>query len=66
MTLLKTTKVQIACSIDKPVMVPFQMLVMVGHNVHTVCPNKKKDEKIKTAVHDFEGDQTYTEKPGIV
>lgn len=47
------------------VMVPFQMLLMVGHNVHTVCPNKKKDEKIKTAIHDFEGDQTYTEKPGI-
>lgn len=46
-------------------MVPFQMLVMVGHNVHTVCPNKKKDDKIKTAIHDFEGDQTYTEKPGI-
>jgi protease I len=45
-------------------MVPFQMLEMVGYTVHAVCPNKKKGEKIKTAIHDFEGDQTYTEKPG--
>ena len=36
----------------------------VGHIVHAVCPGKKAGEKIKTAVHDFEGDQTYTEKPG--
>jgi protease I len=45
-------------------MVPFQTLATIGHTVHAVCPNKKAGEKIKTAVHDFEGDQTYTEKPG--
>lgn len=45
-------------------MVPFQMLEMVGFEVHAVCPGKKKGETIKTAIHDFEGDQTYTEKPG--
>lgn len=49
---------------DYETMVPFQMLVMLGYTVHTVCPGKKKGEKIKTAIHDFEGDQTYTEKPG--
>lgn len=49
---------------DYETMVPFQMLEMVGHEVHAVCPGKKKGEKIKTAIHDFEGDQTYTEKPG--
>jgi protease I len=49
---------------DYEVMVPFQMLLMVGHDVHAVCPGKKAGEKVKTAVHDFEGDQTYSEKPG--
>jgi len=49
---------------DYEVMVPFQMLLMVGHDVHAVCPGKKAGDKVKTAVHDFEGDQTYTEKPG--
>ena len=49
---------------DYEVMVPFQALTMVGHVVHAVCPGKKAGEKIKTAIHDFEGDQTYTEKPG--
>lgn len=49
---------------DYEVMVPFQMLLMVGHEVHAVCPEKKKGDTIKTAIHDFEGDQTYTEKPG--
>ncbi|MHA7944530.1 DJ-1/PfpI family protein [Formosa sp. 3Alg 14/1] len=49
---------------DYETMVPFQMLQMVGYEVHTVCPNKKKGDTIKTAIHDFEGDQTYTEKPG--
>jgi protease I len=37
---------------------------MVGHTVHAVCPGKKAGEKIRTAIHDFEGDQTYSEKPG--
>ena len=49
---------------DYEVMVPFQALTMVGHLVHAVCPGKKAGEKIKTAIHDFEDDQTYTEKPG--
>lgn len=49
---------------DYEVMVPFQMLTMVGHDVQAVCPDKKAGETVKTAVHDFEGDQTYTEKPG--
>jgi len=49
---------------DYEVMVPFQALTMIGHHVHAVCPGKKSGDKIKTAVHDFEGDQTYTEKPG--
>jgi protease I len=49
---------------DYEVMVPFQSLTMLGHIVHAVCPDKKSGEKIKTAIHDFEGDQTYTEKPG--
>ena len=45
-------------------MVPFQALQAVGHNVHAVCPDKKAGDKVRTAVHDFEGDQTYSEKPG--
>jgi protease I len=49
---------------DYEAMVPFQMLTMVGHTVHTVCPDKKAGESVRTAVHDFEGDQTYSEKPG--
>ncbi len=49
---------------DYEAMVPFQMLEMVGHTVHAVCPGKKAGDKVKTAIHDFEGDQTYSEKPG--
>ena len=49
---------------DYETMVPFQMLQMVGFEVHAVCPGKKKGETVKTAIHDFEGDQTYSEKPG--
>lgn len=49
---------------DYEVMVPFQALQMVGHTVHAVCPDKKSGEFVRTAVHDFEGDQTYSEKPG--
>ncbi|MGD2270449.1 MAG: DJ-1/PfpI family protein [Desulfobacterales bacterium] len=49
---------------DYEVMVPFQALQMVGHTVHAVCPDKKAGETVRTAVHDFEGDQTYSEKPG--
>ena len=49
---------------DYEVMVPFQALMMLGHIVRAACPGKKSGEKIKTAIHDFEGDQTYTEKRG--
>ncbi len=49
---------------DYEVMVPFQALQAVGHTVHAVCPDKKAGDKVRTAVHDFEGDQTYSEKPG--
>lgn len=49
---------------DYETMVPFQALQMVGHTVHAVCPGKKAGEFVRTAIHDFEGDQTYTEKRG--
>lgn len=45
-------------------MVPFQALQMLGYTVHAVCPEKSAGEQVRTAVHDFEGDQTYSEKPG--
>jgi len=49
---------------DYETMVPFQALQAIGHVVDAVCPGKKAGDRIKTAIHDFEGDQTYTEKPG--
>jgi len=49
---------------DYETMVPFQALAMVGHTVHAVCPKKKKGDKVRTSIHDFEGDQTYSEKRG--
>ena len=49
---------------DYEVMVPFQALLMVGHTVHAVCPKKRAGESVRTAIHDFEGDQTYSEKRG--
>jgi len=49
---------------DYETMVPFQALQMVGHEVHAVCPNKKAGDKVRTSIHDFEGDQTYSEKRG--
>jgi protease I len=49
---------------DYEVMVPFQALLMVGHVVHAVCPGKKAGDVVRTAIHDFEGDQTYSEKRG--
>jgi protease I len=49
---------------DYEVMVPFQALLMVGHTVHAVCPKKKAGDVVRTAIHDFEGDQTYSEKRG--
>src|SRR5580692_6984930 len=49
---------------DYEVMVPFEALQMVGHTVHTVCPGKKAGDFVPTCIHDFEGDQTYTEKRG--
>lgn len=49
---------------DYEVMVPFQALLMVGHQVLAACPGKKTGQSVRTSVHDFEGDQTYSEKPG--
>jgi len=49
---------------DYEAMVPYQMLLMVGHQVTTICPDKKPGDTVKTAIHDFEGHQTYTEKVG--
>jgi protease I len=49
---------------DYEVMVPFQALLMVGHTVHAVCPGKKSGDFVRTSIHDFEGDQTYSEKRG--
>ncbi len=49
---------------DYEIMVPFQALQMVGHMVHAACPGKKAGEIVRTAIHDFEGDQTYSEKRG--
>ncbi|WP_109488164.1 DJ-1/PfpI family protein [Occallatibacter savannae] len=49
---------------DYEIMVPFQALQMVGHTVDAVCPGKRKGEQVRTAIHDFEGDQTYSEKRG--
>ena len=49
---------------DYEIIVPFHALQMVGHTVHVVCPGKKAGEFVRTSIHDFEGDQTYTEKRG--
>lgn len=49
---------------DYEAMVPFQMLLMVGYEVHTVCPGKKAGDCVATAVHDFDGFQTYLERRG--
>jgi protease I len=49
---------------DYEAMVPYQMLLMLGHQVDTVCPNKQPGDTVATAIHDFEGQQTYSEKRG--
>ncbi|WP_404418732.1 DJ-1/PfpI family protein [Marinospirillum sp.] len=49
---------------DYETMVPFQTLQAFGHQVHAICPDKKAGDSVATAIHDFEGDQTYSEKPG--
>ncbi|MBC3476892.1 DJ-1/PfpI family protein [Pseudomonas taiwanensis] len=49
---------------DYEAMVPFQAMRMVGHTVHAVCPEKVAGQTVRTAIHDFEGEQTYSEKPG--
>ena len=49
---------------DYEAMVPFQILLCVGHQVDTVCPGKSAGDSVATAIHDFDGDQTYSEKPG--
>ena len=49
---------------DYEIMVPFQTLLTVGVTVDAVCPDKTTGDQVRTAIHDFEGDQTYSEKPG--
>jgi len=49
---------------DYEIMVPFQAMLMIGHKADAVCPGKKAGEFVRTAIHDFEGDQTYSEKRG--
>src|SRR5215207_6025370 len=49
---------------DYEAMVPYQMLLLAGHQVETACPGKKAGDTVRTAIHDFDGDQTYSEKPG--
>lgn len=49
---------------DYEIMVPFQALQAMGHEVDAICPEKREGDSIRTAIHDFEGDQTYSEKPG--
>jgi len=49
---------------DYEIFVPFHALQMAGHSMHIVCPGKKAGEWIPTSIHDFEGDQTYSEKRG--
>ncbi|EDT43929.1 DJ-1/PfpI family protein [Burkholderia ambifaria] len=49
---------------DYEIMVPYQALLMIGHDVDVVCPGKQAGDTIRTAIHDFDGDQTYSEKPG--
>lgn len=49
---------------DYEIMVPFQALQAAGHRVNAVCPDKEAGDSVKTAIHDFEGAQTYSEKPG--
>ncbi|MFG6413946.1 DJ-1/PfpI family protein [Roseateles sp. DC23W] len=49
---------------DYEIMVPFQALQAVGHRIDAVCPGKEAGDFVLTAIHDFEGAQTYSEKPG--
>ncbi|WP_288398400.1 DJ-1/PfpI family protein [uncultured Acinetobacter sp.] len=49
---------------DYETMVPFQFLTALGYDVHAVCPDKIEGDHIATAIHDFEGEQTYSEKRG--
>lgn len=49
---------------DYEIMVPFQTLQAVGHHVDAVCPDKEEGDRVKTAIHDFRGDQTYLEERG--
>src|SRR6266436_3829590 len=49
---------------DYEAMVPYQMLLMVGHQIEVACPDKSAGQTVATAIHDFEGEQTYSEKRG--
>ena len=51
---------------DYETMVPFQTLQAVGYAVHAVCPGKKAGESVATAIHDFEGAQTYSESAATI
>lgn len=62
-----TKKVLMLCgdfTEDYETMVPFQALSMLGYQVDAVCPDKKTGDTVATAVHDFLGEQTYTELRG--
>lgn len=49
---------------DYEMMVPFQSLQTVGHEVDAMCPDKDMGDTVKTAIPDFRGDQTYVESRG--
>ncbi len=49
---------------DYEMMVPFQALQVCGYSVTAVAPGRKCGEFIATAIHDFEGAMTYSEKRG--
>ena len=50
---------------DYETMVPFQTLLACGYTVHAACPGKNAGETVATAIHDFEGDQTYSENSAV-
>jgi protease I len=49
---------------DYEAMVPLQVLQLEGHRVDVACPGKRAGQTVVTAIHDFEGHQTYSEKRG--
>ena len=62
-----TKKVLLLCgdfTEDYETMVPFQSMSMLGYQVDAVCPDKKAGDTVATAIHDFLGEQTYSESRG--